>query len=58
MTNRLELAPRSDEAALRHAAAALVAHHEALRTVFRHTDGTWHQEVLPAAPGTSSRATT
>ncbi|WP_328733067.1 non-ribosomal peptide synthase/polyketide synthase [Streptomyces caniferus] len=51
MTNRLELAPQSDEAALRHAATALVAHHEALRTRFRHTDGTWHQEVLPAAPG-------
>ncbi|MDT0454754.1 non-ribosomal peptide synthase/polyketide synthase [Streptomyces sp. DSM 41527] len=51
MTNRLELAPRSDEAALRHAAAALVAHHEALRTRFRHADGTWQQEVLPSAPG-------
>ncbi|MEW1749997.1 non-ribosomal peptide synthase/polyketide synthase [Streptomyces angustmyceticus] len=51
MTNRLELAPHSDETALRHAAAALVAHHEALRTRFRRTDGTWHQEVLPAAPG-------
>ncbi|MEU5017771.1 non-ribosomal peptide synthase/polyketide synthase [Streptomyces angustmyceticus] len=51
MTNRLELAPHADEAALRHATAALVAHHEALRTRFHRTDGTWHQEVLPDAPG-------
>ncbi|WP_260636943.1 non-ribosomal peptide synthase/polyketide synthase [Streptomyces angustmyceticus] len=51
MTNRLELAPHADEAALRHAAAALVVHHAALRTRFRRTDGAWHQEVLPDAPG-------
>ncbi|MFG2094577.1 non-ribosomal peptide synthase/polyketide synthase [Streptomyces sp. NPDC048612] len=50
MTNRLELAPGSDETALRHAVDALVARHEALRTRFGHTDGAWHQEVLPAAP--------
>ncbi|MGW7486404.1 non-ribosomal peptide synthase/polyketide synthase [Streptomyces sp. NPDC054786] len=51
MTNRLELAPQSDEPSLRHAVDALVAHHEALRTRFCRTDGTWHQEVLPTAPG-------
>ncbi|MEX2970010.1 non-ribosomal peptide synthase/polyketide synthase [Streptomyces sp. C184] len=51
MTQRLELAPDSAEEALRQAAGALVAQHEALRTRFRRTDGTWHQEVLPTAPG-------
>nr|WP_030410856.1 non-ribosomal peptide synthetase [Streptomyces sp. NRRL S-1448] len=51
MTQRLALAPGTDPEALRRAVDALVAHHPALRTRFRHTDGTWHQEVLPAAPG-------
>ncbi|MGW7573424.1 non-ribosomal peptide synthase/polyketide synthase [Streptomyces sp. NPDC054765] len=51
MTNRLELAPETDEPALRQAVDALVARHDALRTRFRRTDGAWRQEVLPAAPG-------
>ncbi|MGW3270893.1 non-ribosomal peptide synthase/polyketide synthase [Streptomyces kronopolitis] len=51
MTHRLELAPGCAEEALRQATDALVAHHEALRTRFRRTDGAWHQEVLPTAPG-------
>ncbi|BDH12172.1 non-ribosomal peptide synthase/polyketide synthase [Streptomyces hygroscopicus] len=51
MTNRLELAPDSDEPALRHAVDALVAQHDALRTRWCRTDGVWRQEVLPTAPG-------
>ncbi|MER5303568.1 non-ribosomal peptide synthase/polyketide synthase [Streptomyces lasiicapitis] len=51
MTQRLELAPGTDLSALGEAADALVRHHAALRTRFRHTaDGGWRQEVLPAAP--------
>ncbi|MTE22329.1 amino acid adenylation domain-containing protein [Streptomyces sp. TRM43335] len=50
MTQRLELAPGTDPAALRQAIDTLVAHHAALRTRFRHTDRGWHQEVLPDAP--------
>ncbi|MEV5427837.1 non-ribosomal peptide synthase/polyketide synthase [Streptomyces sp. NPDC052701] len=50
MTQRLELAPGTDAAALRHAADALVRHHPALRTRFRRTGGGWRQEVLPDAP--------
>ncbi|MFF7651508.1 non-ribosomal peptide synthase/polyketide synthase [Streptomyces sp. NPDC007983] len=51
MTHRLRLADDLDEAALRRAVDALVAHHAALRTRFLVIDGEWAQEVLPAAPG-------
>ncbi|MFD4999336.1 non-ribosomal peptide synthase/polyketide synthase [Streptomyces buecherae] len=50
MTNRVELAPGTDAFALEAAVAALVARHEGLRTRFRHADGAWSQEALPAAP--------
>ncbi|WP_269856944.1 non-ribosomal peptide synthase/polyketide synthase [Streptomyces sp. RPT161] len=50
MTQRLELAPGTDPHALRQAVDALVRHHPALRTRFRHTDTGWLQEVLPEAP--------
>ncbi|GAA2442210.1 non-ribosomal peptide synthase/polyketide synthase [Streptomyces glaucus] len=50
MTQRLELAPGTDAAALRQAAEALVRHHPALRTRFRRTGDGWRQEVLPDAP--------
>ncbi|MGV9251183.1 non-ribosomal peptide synthase/polyketide synthase [Streptomyces sp. NPDC003697] len=51
MTQRLELAPGTDPSALRRAVDALVHHHPALRTRFRHTAQGWRQEVLPEAPG-------
>ncbi|MFD1832036.1 non-ribosomal peptide synthase/polyketide synthase [Streptomyces desertarenae] len=50
MTQRLELAPDTDPAALGRAVDALVDRHAALRTRFRRTDGGWYQEVLPKAP--------
>ncbi|MFE6775104.1 non-ribosomal peptide synthase/polyketide synthase [Streptomyces sp. NPDC057702] len=52
MTNRVELAPDTDVSALEAAVAALVARHEGLRTRFRHAEGAWSQEPLPAAPDT------
>ncbi|MBV2155356.1 non-ribosomal peptide synthase/polyketide synthase [Kitasatospora sp. SUK 42] len=45
MTQRLELAPGTDPAALHRAVTALVDHHTALRTRFRHTGEGWHQET-------------
>ncbi|MFJ7907176.1 non-ribosomal peptide synthase/polyketide synthase [Kitasatospora sp. NPDC096204] len=50
MTQRLALAPDTDPAALHRAVLALVEHHPALRTRFRHGRSGWHQEVLPAGP--------
>ncbi|MFJ1932380.1 non-ribosomal peptide synthase/polyketide synthase [Kitasatospora sp. NPDC088160] len=47
MTQRLELAPGTDPAALRRAVLALVEHHPALRTRFHRTEAGWRQEVLP-----------
>ncbi|RNG18647.1 non-ribosomal peptide synthase/polyketide synthase [Streptomyces botrytidirepellens] len=51
MTHRLRLADDLDEAALRRAVDALVAHHAALRTRFVFLDGQWRQDVLATAPG-------
>ncbi|MFG2909706.1 non-ribosomal peptide synthase/polyketide synthase [Kitasatospora sp. NPDC048286] len=50
MTQRLALAPDTDPAALHRAVLALVEHHPALRTRFRHGGTGWYQEVLPAGP--------
>ncbi|RGD62650.1 amino acid adenylation domain-containing protein [Kitasatospora xanthocidica] len=50
MTQRLVLAPDTDPAALRQAVLALVEHHPALRTRFRHGEGGWHQEVREQVP--------
>ncbi|MCX4743959.1 non-ribosomal peptide synthase/polyketide synthase [Kitasatospora sp. NBC_01287] len=50
MTQRLELAPGTDQSALGQAAAALVRCHAALRTRLRHTGTGWRQEVLAEAP--------
>ncbi|MEV5884235.1 non-ribosomal peptide synthase/polyketide synthase [Streptomyces sp. NPDC052020] len=50
MTQRLRLAPGTDAEALQRAVEALVRHHPALRTRFRHTADGWRQEVLPEAP--------
>ena len=50
MTQRLELAPGTDPAALRQAAEALTRRHAALRTRMRFTDGSWRQDVLAEAP--------
>ncbi|WP_307806876.1 condensation domain-containing protein, partial [Streptomyces sp. FH025] len=50
MTQRLELAPGTDPAALHRAVLALVDHHAALRTRFRHTDAGWHQETGEQRP--------
>ncbi|MEV5320350.1 non-ribosomal peptide synthase/polyketide synthase [Streptomyces sp. NPDC052687] len=50
MSQRLELAPGTDLSALRTAVDALVRHHPALRTRFRHTEDGWRQEVLPDVP--------
>ncbi|MGW7819955.1 non-ribosomal peptide synthase/polyketide synthase [Streptomyces puniciscabiei] len=50
MTQRLELAPGTEAAALRTAAEAVVRRHAALRTRFRRTGTGWHQEVLAQAP--------
>ncbi|MET8010137.1 non-ribosomal peptide synthase/polyketide synthase [Streptomyces sp. NPDC005271] len=51
MTHRLELTGDLDEAALRHAVDAVVAHHAALRTRFLATGQGWRQEVMATAPG-------
>ncbi|MFF2073696.1 non-ribosomal peptide synthase/polyketide synthase [Kitasatospora sp. NPDC058162] len=45
MTQRLELAPGTDPAALRAAVHALVEHHPALRTRFRPGAAGWRQQV-------------
>jgi amino acid adenylation domain-containing protein/non-ribosomal peptide synthase protein (TIGR01720 family) len=59
MTQRLELTAATDLSALEPAVDALVRHHPALRTRFRHTDDGWRQEVLPQAPdGVFTRHTT
>ncbi|TWV29510.1 amino acid adenylation domain-containing protein, partial [Streptomyces misionensis] len=50
MTQRLELAPGTDEEAVSEAVDALVRHHAALRTRFRRTADGWRQEALPQAP--------
>ncbi|MFF2149141.1 amino acid adenylation domain-containing protein [Kitasatospora sp. NPDC058190] len=50
MTQRLELAPGTDPEALRQAVLALVDHHAALRTRFRHTEAGWRQEVADQRP--------
>ncbi|MFJ3644674.1 non-ribosomal peptide synthase/polyketide synthase [Streptomyces murinus] len=50
MTQRLELAPGTGESSVREAVDALVRHHAALRTRFRHTADGWRQEALPQAP--------
>ncbi|MGH3670026.1 MAG: amino acid adenylation domain-containing protein, partial [Pseudonocardiaceae bacterium] len=51
----LELAGEVDEAALRSALTALVAHHDALRMRFQQRDGSpgiarWHQDIAPVEP--------
>ncbi|HEU5155525.1 MAG TPA: amino acid adenylation domain-containing protein, partial [Streptosporangiaceae bacterium] len=50
MSMHLELAADVDEAALRAAVAAVLAHHDALRTRFSRTDGQWLQEVAEPDP--------
>ncbi|MFF8726760.1 non-ribosomal peptide synthase/polyketide synthase [Streptomyces sp. NPDC015171] len=50
MTQRLELAPQAQPAALEQAAGALVRRHAALRTRFTRSADGWRQEVLPEAP--------
>ncbi|WP_188306297.1 non-ribosomal peptide synthetase, partial [Streptomyces sp. CBMA123] len=50
MTQRLELAPGTDPAALDGAVHALVRHHPALRTRFRHGETGWRQEVRDRLP--------
>ncbi|WP_030344683.1 non-ribosomal peptide synthase/polyketide synthase [Streptomyces sp. NRRL S-1022] len=50
MTQRLELAPGTDHSALGQAVGAVVGHHPALRTRFRHTADGWRQEALPETP--------
>ncbi|MGW5281074.1 non-ribosomal peptide synthase/polyketide synthase [Streptomyces collinus] len=50
MSQRLELAPGTDLAALRPAVDALVRHHPALRTRLRPTADGRRQDVLPDAP--------
>ncbi|GAA3736758.1 non-ribosomal peptide synthase/polyketide synthase [Streptomyces tremellae] len=52
MTQRFALPPGTGAEALGRAADAVVARHPALRTRFTRTGAGWHQEVLPAAPGT------
>ncbi|WP_030677332.1 non-ribosomal peptide synthase/polyketide synthase [Streptomyces sp. NRRL B-1347] len=51
MTQRLELAPGTDLSALEQAVDAVVGHHAALRTRFRHTADGWRQELLAETPG-------
>ncbi|MEI5101936.1 amino acid adenylation domain-containing protein [Streptomyces sp. PmtG] len=51
MTQRFALAPGTDLPALEQAVDAVVRHHAALRTRFRHTGGGWRQEPLAEAPG-------
>ncbi|MFF8644011.1 non-ribosomal peptide synthase/polyketide synthase [Streptomyces sp. NPDC015345] len=50
MTQRLELARDVTDMTLRAATDALVRHHAALRTRFRHTADGWRQDVLPEPP--------
>ncbi|MFJ4523403.1 non-ribosomal peptide synthase/polyketide synthase [Streptomyces sp. NPDC088810] len=50
MTQRLELAAGTDHSALGQAVGAVVGHHPALRTRFRHTAEGWRQEALPETP--------
>ncbi|MEV7600679.1 non-ribosomal peptide synthase/polyketide synthase [Kitasatospora sp. NPDC089797] len=50
MTQRLELAPGTDPAALRAAVLALLPAHPALRTGYRHDGTGWRQEVRPPQP--------
>ncbi|MFI2607351.1 amino acid adenylation domain-containing protein [Kitasatospora sp. NPDC018619] len=59
MSLLLELAPGTDRAALERALDALVAHHPALRTRLRRTDGGWLQEAAarPDGPLLSRRDT-
>ncbi|MEU4626609.1 non-ribosomal peptide synthase/polyketide synthase [Actinoplanes sp. NPDC023801] len=47
----LELTDGVDETALGAALDALVVQHDALRSVFRHDDGGWRQELAPPQPG-------
>ncbi|SDO60984.1 non-ribosomal peptide synthetase [Lentzea jiangxiensis] len=49
MSVHLELADDVDVAAVTRALAAVVAHHEALRTRFTRVDGEWVQDVADAA---------
>ncbi|HEX6471812.1 MAG TPA: non-ribosomal peptide synthase/polyketide synthase [Streptosporangiaceae bacterium] len=49
MSVLLELPGDVDEAALRAAVRAVLAHHDALRTRFSAVDGTWRQVPAPAA---------
>ncbi|MGP8300094.1 amino acid adenylation domain-containing protein [Streptomyces inhibens] len=46
----LELHADLDEPALRYALAALIGHHDALRTRFVHEDGDWRQYATPPEP--------
>jgi non-ribosomal peptide synthase protein (TIGR01720 family) len=46
----MELPADVDEAALRHALDALLAHHDALRTQFKEADGEWRGRIAPVAP--------
>jgi non-ribosomal peptide synthase protein (TIGR01720 family) len=46
----VELAAELDEAALRTALAALVAHHDALRLRYDLVDGEWRQQNAPVGP--------
>ncbi len=51
----IELAADVDEAALRHALDALLAHHDILRTRFEEADGEWRGHVAPVAPAALER---
>ncbi|OLB76498.1 MAG: hypothetical protein AUI14_18580 [Actinobacteria bacterium 13_2_20CM_2_71_6] len=46
----LELAEGVDEAALRTALSAVLAHHDALRMRYRYGDGQWRQDNAPMEP--------
>ena len=51
----IELSPDIDEAALRHALDALLAHHDALRTRFEQASGDWHGHIMPVVPAALER---
>jgi aryl carrier-like protein len=51
----VELSADVDEAALRHALDALLAHHDALRTRFEEADGEWRGRIAPVAPAALER---
>ncbi|HZR55061.1 MAG TPA: condensation domain-containing protein, partial [Streptosporangiaceae bacterium] len=51
----IELSADVDEAALRHALDALLAHHDALRTLFEETDGEWRGRIAAVAPAALER---